>query len=157
MTTVYEVPPNMLIDRLTEKLKSEASIKPPEWASFVKTGTHREKAPVEKDWWYKRMAAVLRKIYIHGPIGSSRLAAEYGGKKDMGSAPYRAVKGSRNIIRTCLKQLQTIGLVESKDHKGRVLTPKGHSLLDKMSHEILSELSRTDIELSKYLGKVKHG
>jgi len=153
MTKVHDVPPNLLIKRLTEKLKSEASVKPPEWATFVKTGTHREKAPVEPDWWYERMAAVLRKIYVYGPIGSSRLAGEYGGKKDRGSAPYKAVKGSRNIIRTCLKQLQSLGLIESKNHKGRVITSKGRTLLENISHEILGELSKAKPDLNKYIGE----
>lgn len=151
MTTVYDVPPNMLIDKLEQKLKSEASVKPPEWASFVKTGTHREKAPVKPDWWYERIAAILRKIYIYGPIGTSRLAAEFGGKKDRGVAPYLAVKGSRNIVRTCLKQLQDSGLVEAKNHKGRIVTAKGRSLLDNLAHEVMLELSKSKPELKKYL------
>ncbi len=157
MTTVYDVPPNALIEKLTEKLKSEASAKPPEWATFAKTGTHREKVPTDPDWWYKRLAAVLRKVYVYGPIGSSRLAAEYGGRKDRGVKPYKAVKGSRNIVRTCLKQLQTLGLIESKNHKGKIVTTKGRTMLDKVSSEILLELSRTNTEFGKYLGKVKHG
>ncbi|MCK5547732.1 MAG: 30S ribosomal protein S19e [Thermoplasmata archaeon] len=157
MTTVYDVPPNMLIERLTQKFKSEGSVQPPEWVLFVKTGTHKEKSPVEQDWWFKRLAAVLRKVYVYGPIGSSRLAAEFGGKKDMGSAPYRAVKGSGNIVRTCLKQLQSIGLIEGKNHKGRVVTSKGRSLLDKLSNEIITELSKEDASLGKYTGRKGHG
>jgi small subunit ribosomal protein S19e len=150
MTTVYDVPPNLLIERLEKKLKSEAGLKPPDWATFVKTGTHKEKAPVQPDWWYSRLAAILRKTYLYGPIGSSRLAAEFGGKKDRGSAPYIAVRGSRSIARTCLRQLQENGLIESKDHKGRVVTPKGRKLLDNLAHEILLELTKEKSELKKY-------
>jgi small subunit ribosomal protein S19e len=150
MTTVYDVPPNLLIERLGKKLKSEAGLKPPEWAAFTKTGSHREKAPVQPDWWYARLAAILRKTYLYGPIGSSRLAAEFGGKKDRGSAPYIAVKGSRNIARTCLKQLQENGFIEAKNHKGRVVTPKGRKLLDNLAHEILLELTKEKGELKKY-------
>jgi small subunit ribosomal protein S19e len=150
MTSVYDVPPNLLIERLEKKLKSEAGLKPPEWAAFAKTGAHKEKAPVQPDWWYSRLAAILRKTYLYGPIGSSRLAAEFGGKKDRGSAPYIAVKGSRNIARTGLKQLQESGFIEAKDHKGRILTSKGRQLLDNLAHEILLELTKEKAELKKY-------
>ncbi|TLZ90747.1 MAG: 30S ribosomal protein S19e, partial [Methanobacteriota archaeon] len=36
MTTAYDVPPVLLIERLKEKLQSEGKIKPPEWASFAR-------------------------------------------------------------------------------------------------------------------------
>ena len=94
---------------------------------------------------------MLRKIYIHGPIGTSRLAAEFGGKRDHGSAPYEAVKGSRNIVRTCMKQLQSLELIAAKNHKGKVVTAKGRSLLDNLAHEVMLEISKTRGELKKYL------
>src|SRR2546427_370772 len=72
MTTAYDVPPVLLIERIKEKLQAEGKIKPPEWAVFARTGVNTEKAPVQKDWWYRRVAAVLRKGYLHGPVGTSR-------------------------------------------------------------------------------------
>ena len=151
MTTVYDVPPEIFIERLAAKLKSADAIKPPEWARFVKTGSHREKAPVSSEWWFQRSAAVLRKIYVYGPVGTSRLAADFGGRRDRGSKPYKAVKGSRNITRTCLKQLQTQGLVEGKERRGRIVTAKGRALLDNTAHEVMLELSNKRPELKKYL------
>src|SRR2546430_6407514 len=62
MTTAYDVPPTLLIERLTDRLQKEGKIKPPEWAMFARTGIHTEKAPVQPDWWYRRVAAVLRKV-----------------------------------------------------------------------------------------------
>ena len=64
MTTVYDVPPDQLIEKLSIHLKSEFKLTQPEWSENVKTGTHTEKEPVQEDWWYTRIAAVLRKIYI---------------------------------------------------------------------------------------------
>src|SRR5439155_1449271 len=69
MTTAYDVPPLLRIERIKEKLQAEGKIKPPEWAAFARTGVNTEKAPVQKDWWYRRVAAVLRKVYLHGPVG----------------------------------------------------------------------------------------
>src|SRR6266480_3812216 len=76
MTTAYDVPPGLLIERLKDRLQQEGKIKPPEWAPFARTGVHTEKAPTQPDWWYRRVAAVLRKVYLKGPVGTARLAAE---------------------------------------------------------------------------------
>lgn len=130
MTTVYDVPAIQLIERLAMKLADFKAVTPPEWASFIKTGVHREKAPLRKDWWQVRTAAMLRKIYIKGPIGIERLAAEYGGKIDRGSAPYHAVRGSRSVAREILKQLEKSNLVKKERGVGRSITPTGRSLLD---------------------------
>ncbi|MCD6106042.1 MAG: 40S ribosomal protein S19, partial [Thermoplasmata archaeon] len=82
--------------------------------------------------------------------GVSRLAAEYGGKRDRGSARYRAVKGGRAIVRKGLQQLEGLGLVK-RTPEGRVLTPEGRSLLDREAKKILEELAKERPELRKYL------
>jgi small subunit ribosomal protein S19e len=146
MTTAYDVPPELLIERVAERLKKEEKLAPPDWAAFVRTGRQAEKSPVQADWWYVRAAAVLRKVYIMGPIGSSRLAAEYGGKADHGSAPFHPVRGSRNVARQLLKQLEAVGYVQRAEKKGRVVSPKGRSFLDNLSFEIMKELAAKDPE-----------
>lgn len=140
MVTVYDVPPEKLIAKTAAQLKQMDTIQAPDWAEFVKTGMHTEKAPAQPDWWYTRTASVLRKVYLIGPVGSSRLAAEYGGFVDRGSRPNRAVKGSRAIARRCLIQLEKSGLVAKDKKNGRVITPKGQALLDKMSKEVYDEI-----------------
>ncbi|MDH4123541.1 MAG: 30S ribosomal protein S19e [Thermoplasmata archaeon] len=151
MTTAFDVPAGLLIDRLASKLGDYESIKPPEWALFAKTGTHREKAPVRDDWWHVRAAAMMRKIYVKGSMGIERMSAEYGGRRDRGSAPYHAVRGSRKIAREVMKQLENSKLVKKDRGKGRTLTGEGQSLVDNTSHEILKELSVDNPELTKYL------
>ena len=148
MVTVYDVPPEKLIASVAEKLKKE-KIEPPEWSRWVTTGVHKEKGPEQEDWWYIRLASVLRKIYIMGPIGTSRLAAEYGGKEDRGSKRYKAKKGSRSIVRKALQQLESLGYVK-KDKNGRVITPKGRSFMDNIAHEIMKEMVKENPELEKY-------
>ena len=100
MTTYYDVPADLLIAGLADRLRSEESIKPPEWASHVKTGTHRERPPVQENWWHTRSASVLRKVAMKGPIGTNRISQEFGGAKDRGVKKNKAVAGSRNI--SCL-------------------------------------------------------
>ena len=113
MVTVYDVPAEKLILKVSEKLKENDKIVPPEWAEFAKTGIHTERAPVQQDWWYTRAASIMRKLYVKGPMGTSKLAGEYVGINDRGCKPNKAVKGSRNIVRKCLIQLQDAGLLEA--------------------------------------------
>jgi small subunit ribosomal protein S19e len=150
MTTAYDVPANRLITSVAAELKSKETIKPPEWASIVKTGPHREKGPEDSDWWYTRVAAVLRKVYMCGPIGSSQLAAKFGGSVDRGSKPYHAWTGGRSIIRTSLQQLEESGLVVKDAKKGRKVSPEGQRLLDNAAHGVFQELVKEKPQLQKY-------
>jgi small subunit ribosomal protein S19e len=150
MTTVYDVPPRKLIDAAAARLKELKEIAPPEWASVVKTGLHRETQPVQPDWWHTRAAAVFRKVYVMGPVGSEKLAAEFGGSQDRLVRPNKAAKGSRSIVREALQQLEKAGLVQADKNRGRIVTPKGQKLLDDVAHEVMKELASKDPELVKY-------
>ena len=140
MVTVYDVPAEKLILKVSEKLKENDKIVPPEWAEFAKTGIHTERAPVQQDWWYTRAASIMRKLYVKGPMGTSKLAGEYGGFNDRGCKPNKAVKGSSNIVRKCLIQLQDAGLLEAtQDKQGRKISPAGQKLLDNSAKEVFDE------------------
>ena len=141
MVTVYDVPPEKLIERTAVKLKEFDAIQAPEWALYAKTGRHKERSPVQEDWWYTRSASILRKIYIKGPIGTSRLAADYGGFADRGSKSNKAVGGSGSIARKCVMQLEASGLVVKDSTRGRVVSPKGRSLLDNLAKEVHDSMS----------------
>ena len=151
MATAYDVPAEKLVPRLAEELRKVDTLKPPAWAMFVKTGRHREKSPIRDDWWFVRSAAVLRKIYIDGPIGTTRIAAAFGGKADRGSKPDKAVRGSRAIARTAMKQLENSQLVQRDKDGGRIVTGKGRKLVDGLSTELLKEMAAKNPELTKYL------
>ena len=150
MTTIFDVPPQQMIDLAAKKLQGYNEIVPPDWADQVKTGVHTETQPTQENWWYIRTAAVLRKIYVYGPIGTERLSGQFGGSKDRRAKPYKAAKGSRAIIRNALKQLETAGLVQADKNRGRVVTSKGQSFLDNIARDIMKGLASKDTELSKY-------
>jgi small subunit ribosomal protein S19e len=150
MTTAYDVPAKDLIDALTKKLQAEKAIVPPEWSKVARTGLHTEKVPVNKDWWFVRCASVMRKIYMQNGIGIERLRNEYGGYRDRGSKPNRAVGGSGSIARVVVQQLEKAGYLTAIKGKGRVLTPKGRSFLDDTSHEVMQGLVQIRPELKKY-------
>lgn len=134
MTKIYNIDPSELIEKTAEELKKIESIKPTPWAAFVRTGVSRERPPIKGDWWYVRAASILRKIYRFGPIGVSKLRTKYGGKKNRGVRPEKFYKASGNIIRKIMQQLTKAELIKDAQkggHKGKIITPKGISLLNK--------------------------
>ncbi|MBS3153372.1 30S ribosomal protein S19e [Candidatus Woesearchaeota archaeon] len=134
MTRVYNTEAKVIVDKAAEELKKQ--IKQPEWAKFVKTGVAKDRPPAEQDWWYKRAASILRRIYIRGPLGTNKLRQKYSSKKNRGYKPEKTYKAGGKIIRTILQQLETAQLIkkeEKKSHKGRIITPRGKSFLDKLS------------------------
>ncbi len=149
MTTVYDVPAAELISKAAEKLKENDKVTPPEWAAYVKTGVHKEFPPIDTEWWYTRCAAVLRTVYIQGPIGVERLRSVYGGKKDRGSAPSVKAKGSGSIARTVLQQLEEAGLVRALK-SGRVVSSQGQSMLDNVAYQVKEDLVESIPGLAQY-------
>jgi len=139
LPTARDVRADLLIERVAEELKKYDEIKPPEWAAFVKTGSHKQRPPQQRDWWYIRAASLLRTVYLHGPVGVERLRTKYGGRKDRGVRPEHFRKASGHIIRLILQQLESVGLVEKVPGRGRKITSKGASLLDKVAAEIIKE------------------
>jgi small subunit ribosomal protein S19e len=117
---------------------------------MAKTGTHVEKQPQDPDWWYVRSASLLRKIYIHGPIGIEKLRADYGGRKNYGVKPEHAAKAGGSIVRKALQQLETAGYIETFKPRGRRLTREGRKLLQELAEELSRELVKELPELEKY-------
>ncbi|MGD0250432.1 MAG: 30S ribosomal protein S19e [Thermoplasmata archaeon] len=151
MTHPNDVPPALLLAQLATELRNRQAVAPPPWATFVKTGVHKQRAPMQTDWWYLRSASVLRKIYLKGHVGVTRLSAEYGGKRDRGSAPYHARTGSRAVLREIVQQLEKSGLVQPYKTQGRRVSPEGEKLLSAVSKGILQKLATERPELAKYL------
>ena len=137
---IESVAPNDLIEKVAEKLKALDTMKAPEWAVFVKTGVHKERPPEKEGWWYVRAASVLRTVQLLGPIGVSKLRTKYGGNKRRGGRPPEFRKGSGSIIRKILQQLEKSDLIRQTVkgvHKGRVVTPKGQSILDRTALDMI--------------------
>jgi small subunit ribosomal protein S19e len=135
MTTVYDVPADHIIRRTAEELKKRKEVTPPAWAAFAKTGVHKEMPPEDPDWWFIRAAAVLRRVYVDGPLGVERMRSFYGGNKNRGSRPNAFRKGSGSVLRKALQQLEAAGLI-IHDKTGRRVSPAGMSFLDNLSQEV---------------------
>lgn len=151
MLTPYDVPANKLIEKLAKYLKDNVDkVAPPPWASLAKTGSHVEKQPQNPDWWYTRSASLMRKIYIHGPIGIEKLRAEYGGSSGPGRRPEHAAKAGGSSIRKAMQQLTAAELIEASKTRGRVVSKKGRKLMQELASEIGKELTKDIPELEKY-------
>jgi small subunit ribosomal protein S19e len=149
MPTVYDARAEVLISKLSEYLRRSPQLEPPVWAPFVKTGSHAEGLPMNKEWWYTRCASLLRKIYLHGPIGISQLRSDFGGRKAVGFSKAHHRDSGSSILRRCLKQLEEAGYV-TKTVKGRVLTGKGMGFVDKTASEVFAEEAKKNPLLAVY-------
>jgi len=161
MTTMYDAESQDLILKAAEELKKVPDVKPPQWAPFVKTGMHKQRPPVNSDWWYIRVASVLRTVYRLGPVGTQKLRTKYGGKKNNGVKQEHFYKGSGNILRKSLQQLEKAGFVKQAEkgiHKGRVVTPKGRAFLDKIATQLVGNAPKLEVmaEPKKEVVEVHH-
>ncbi len=154
MTTPHDVPASQFIEHLAKYLKENIEqVQPPTWAAFSKTGSHVEKQPQNEDWWYVRAASVLRKVYVHGPIGLEKLRSDYGGRKGFSVHPNHASKSGGSNIRKILQQLEAAGLIQINKPKGRVMTPKGRKTLQEISQDLQKDMIKVIPDLKKYQGE----
>ncbi|MEZ0345114.1 MAG: 30S ribosomal protein S19e [Infirmifilum sp.] len=151
MVNAKYIPPNMLVEELAKYLKENVKeIRPPEWAYYAKTGPTRERVPSDPEWWYKRCAALLRKVYIYGPVGIERLRTAYGGRTKNTVKRKHFRKSGGAAIRKALQQLEAAGLV-TKTPKGRVLTDRGRAIVDKVVISAFKRMAEERPELKKYI------
>jgi len=135
---MIEVPSQKMIEKLSEELKKNEDIKPPEWSKFVKTGAQAERPPSQEDWWFLRAAAILRRTYLDGPVGVQRLRTVFGGRRRRGYKPSHHRRAGGKIIRLILQQLEKAGYIKKveKPRRGRAITPKGQRLINKIESEL---------------------
>ena len=143
MVTVYDVTPNKLVGKVAEKLKG-AGIAAPKWLGTVKSGSHRQRLPQQKDFWYIRLASILRNAYVHGTVGVSSLRSHYGARKPRGVRPDKKRRAGGAIIRKGLQALEAAGLM-AKKKKGREITAAGKKLLDASAREVSSAAKAAEV------------
>jgi small subunit ribosomal protein S19e len=150
MATLYDAPPEALVDALAERLADRDEIEEPDWVQYAKTGEGRELPPEQENFWATRSASLLRKIAVDGPVGVGALKSEYGSTKRGTNryevSPNRKSEGSGSIIRTAVQQLEDAGLVETEGIAGRIVTDEGRSLLDETAGDVLDDLDRPELE-----------
>ncbi|MCS7123052.1 MAG: 30S ribosomal protein S19e [Candidatus Aenigmarchaeota archaeon] len=126
------------IELLKEELKKFKELEPPQFIRFVKTGAHKERSPQQKDFWYIRVASILRKLSRKRPISVEDFRIIYGGRKKRGVRPERFYKAGGKHIRLILQKLEGIGFVK-KTKKGRVITNEGIKFINQIWRKLKQE------------------
>jgi small subunit ribosomal protein S19e len=133
MPNIYEIPAQKYNELLAAELKKNPEFKMPEWALFVKTSVSKSRPPMDNEWWYTRVASILRQIYINGIVGVGRLRTKYGSRKNRGVRPEIFKKASGKLIRIMLQQAEKAGFLEKVKEGsrfGRRLTKSGKEFLE---------------------------
>ncbi len=97
---------------------------------LIKTGSYKELAPYDPDWYFVRAASVARKIYLKQGIGIGKFRKIYGSTYRKGVRTEHFCKVSGGVIRHICQQLEKAGLVEKYSKGGRVITSQGKRDLD---------------------------
>jgi small subunit ribosomal protein S19e len=113
----------------TAEMLKEIGLEKPSFVDYVKSGSHKQRPPENKDFFYIRAAAILRKA-AKGVIGVNRLRRAFGGRKTGRVKPEKKKKAGGKIIRAAMQNLEKLGLLK-KTEKGRIITNKGMQLLNK--------------------------
>ncbi len=132
-----------LVRAMAEELKKIKTVSPPTWSHFVKTGAAKDRVPSQPDWWYMRSASILRRMYFdRKPVGVGRLRKIYGDKEKnrYSGKHFRPAGGAitRKIIQQ-LEQSELVKKVKIKNRPGRIVSPKGISLADKVAKSLVTK------------------
>ncbi|KAI8548441.1 hypothetical protein RHMOL_Rhmol07G0274100 [Rhododendron molle] len=110
--SVKDVSPHEFVKAYSAHLKRSSKMELPHWTDIVKTGTFKELAPYDPDWYYIRAASMARKIYLRQGLGVGSFQRIYGGSKRNGSRPSHFCKSSGAVARHILQQLQKINIID---------------------------------------------
>ena len=103
-------------------------------------------APPTGITWHAPLLALL---YLHGPLGTERLARLYSGAVDRGSKPNRSHPNNRKIIRLKIQQIKTTKQDE-RSSTGRYVAPRGQALLNNTAHALRPEIDAAYERLERY-------
>ena len=149
MVSAHDVQSAKLIAAQAVQMKEVPGVEIPEWARLVTTGSDAERPPSDSEWWFTRAASLMRKLYLHGPVGLSDLERAYGGSKALHYYPKHHRDAGGSSLRKILKQLEQAELV-TKTPKGRILSSKGRGMMDRVSKEVFASLAEGNKALARY-------
>ena len=136
MATVKDIRADTFIAKLAEHLEKSGKFPAPKNADIIKLSRANELAPLDEKWYFVRLAAVFRKVYIYNGVGVGALARAFGGSGRTRNliAPGQQMDAARGNIRYALQQLQKAGFVAIKKNKaGRFITDAGRRELDQIA------------------------
>ncbi|KAI9018089.1 40S ribosomal protein S19-A [Phycomyces blakesleeanus] len=136
--TVKDVNAHEFIKAYSAYLKRTGKLEVPKFVDIVKTGSYKELAPYDPDWYYVRAASVARHIYIRKSVGVGALNKVHGGRINRGFRPSHHVEASGSVNRKVLQSLEKIGVLEQDKKGGRRITQDGQRDLDRIAMTLVA-------------------
>jgi len=134
--TVKDVEAQTFITAYAAHLKRGGKLEVPKWVDIVKTGTFKELAPYDPDWFYIHTASIARHIYMRKGVGVGRLRHRYGGRVNRGTRPSHHALSSGSVERKALQALEKLKVLEKDSEGGRRITSDGMRDLDRIAGQV---------------------
>lgn len=132
---IYDVRPIKFNEALKAYLKSSKKIVLPENYDIMKTGEGRELAPYDDDWYFTRVAAIVRQIAKNGGVTSESIAERYGCRKNRGCRPSRFAPAYKEIGDSVLENLRNMGWI-NPTNSGNMLTEQGVTVVREIIEKV---------------------
>ncbi|EIW81355.1 ribosomal protein S19 [Coniophora puteana RWD-64-598 SS2] len=145
MPGVRDISADAFIVAYSSHLKRSGKLEVPTWVDMVKTGSYKELAPYDPDWYYVRAAAIARHIYLRKDVGIGALTKLHGGRNRRGNRPSHHAPCSSSVQRRICQSLEKIGVLEQTDNGGRRISQDGQRDLDRIATAVV-EAAREEEE-----------
>ncbi|KAF9046706.1 ribosomal protein S19e [Panaeolus papilionaceus] len=146
MPGVRDVSADQFISAYASHLKRSGKLEVPVWVDLVKTGSFKELAPYDPDWYYIRAAAVARHIYLRKDVGIGALTKLHGGRNRRGNRPSHHADSSASVQRKICQSLEKIGVLEQTGNGGRRISQDGVRDLDRIATAVVEEIRSKEEE-----------
>ncbi|CAM0139422.1 Protein component of the small (40S) ribosomal subunit [Umbelopsis sp. WA50703] len=137
--TVKDVNAHEFVKAYAAYLKRTGKLEVPKWVDIVKTGTYKELAPYDPDWFYVHAASVARHIYLRPSVGVGALRKLHGGRVNRGSRPSHHVHASGSVQRKVLQALEKVNVLEQDNKGGRRISQDGRRDLDRIAMTLIEQ------------------
>ncbi|KAG2180033.1 hypothetical protein INT43_003820 [Umbelopsis isabellina] len=137
--TVKDVNAHEFVKAYAAYLKRTGKLEVPKWVDIVKTGTYKELAPYDPDWFYVHAASVARHIYLRKSVGVGALRKVHGGRVNRGSRPSHHVQASGSVQRKVLQALEKVNVLEKDNNGGRSISQDGRRDLDRIAMTLIEQ------------------
>jgi len=146
MPGVRDIAADAFITAYASHLKRSGKLEIPVWVDLVKTGTFKELAPYDPDWYFVRAAAIARHIYLRKSVGVGALQKLHGGRNRRGNRPSHHHDCSGSVQRKICQSLEKIGVLEQGPDGGRRITQDGQRDLDRIATAVVQAAQEEEEE-----------